>query len=1052
MIAKFFIDRPVMANVIASVTMLIGAVALFQLPVAQYPPITPPTVQVTASYPGASAKTVVETIALPIEQQVNGVEHMLYMQSNATNSGNYTLTVTFEVGTDLDNAQVQVQNRVAAALAALPQSVQDQGVVTQKKSTAILAIVALHSPDNRYDGLYLSNFATIHLRDKLARLPGVGSVTVFGAGQYSMRIWLNPQLLQARGLVPSDVVNALRQQNAAVAAGRVGAPPAPAGQDYELTVNIAGSLAEPSEFEDIVLKSDSHGGGTVTRIKDVARVELGAQTYSQNFSMDNRVAAGIAIFQSPEANAINVAREVNRLLQDESKYFPAGLQYSIPFNTTLFVEASVHEVYMTLAEAGLLVLVVIVVFLQNFRATLVPATTVPVTLIGAFAAMSALGFSVNLLTLFAIVLAIGIVVDDAIVVVEGVARHIEGGATPSEASIGAMRELAGPIIGITLVLMAVFLPSSFLPGITGQMYRQFALVIAATAIISAVNAMTLKPVQCALWLRPRSEGRKPAFFRGFDALYYPVEGAYTRLIGVMVKRSGWMVTIAGALIALAIVMIAKVPTGFIPIEDQGYLLLAVQLPDAAALERTEAVVNRVTKLALQTPGVEHAIAIVGISPLDNNASLPNAAVVYVTLADWKKRGKGEDLVSLLRGLSAKLANVQEARVQVLPPPPIQGLGPAGGFQMEVEMTDGTFDYGKLQRTTDLMVDAAAAEPTLQHVSTPFRAKVPQLEGDIDRTKAQLLGVPVGNAFSTLQTYLGSSFANQFTKFGHRFSVFVQADAAFRLTPEDLRQYKVKNAAGKMVPIGAFTDVHYRTGPAVISLYNLYPAALINGLPANGISSGQSLATMDRLAKAFLPPGVRYEWTTMAYQENLVGNATFLAFGLAIILVYFVLAAQYGSWTTPLAVILAVPLALLGTAAALLALTPSGLSNNVYTQIGLVLLVALSAKNAILIVEVARDRLAAGHDVLEAAVGAARTRFRPILMTSFAFILGVLPLVFATGAGANARRSIGITVFSGMLASTCLAVLFVPAFFVALERLASRRRKPVPMTEAAIGAS
>jgi hydrophobic/amphiphilic exporter-1 (mainly G- bacteria), HAE1 family len=1036
MIAKFFIDRPVLANVIAILTMLVGGVALYALPVAQYPPITPPTVQVTTRYPGASAKTLIETVALPVEQQVNGVQGMLYMQSTSTNDGNYVLTITFAVGTDPDNAQVLVQNRVQAALAALPQAVQAQGVVTQKRSTAILEIVTLTSPDSRYDSLFLSNYATISMHDALARLPGVGNVTIFGIGQYSMRVWLDPNQMQARGLEPGDVLNAIQAQNQQVAAGQVGTPPAPSSQAYQLTVNLTGALQDVEQFKDIIVKSGSGFGGFTTRLRDVARVELGAQTYGQFLSMDGKPSAGIAIFQSPEANALDVEQRVGALLKEQARAFPPGLEYRVPFDTTQFVRASVHEVYVTLFEAAILVLLVIVVFLQDWRATLVPATTVPVTLIGAFAAMAALGFSINLLTLFAIVLAIGIVVDDAIVVVEGAARHLEAGATPHDAAVEAMRELLAPIIGITLVLMSVFLPAAMMPGVTGQMYRQFALVIAATAAISAVNAATLKPTQCALWLRPHVPHRKNAFFRAFDAVYLPIEHAYTRLISGMVARSYLMAGTGAALIAVAILGLTRLPTGFIPIEDQGYLLLAVQLPDAASLERTQQVVSRITEMTLKTPGVAHAIAIGGVSALDNNASLPNSAVVYLTLNDWSQRGKGQDLLSLYRRLNAELGTLQQARVLVLPPPPIQGLGPAGGFQMQVELTDGSFDYLKLDQVTAAIIRAAELDPALQFVRTTFRSQVPQIEAHVDRTKAEVLGVSAGDVFQTVQTYLGSTYVNQITKFGHTFPVFVQADNAYRLAPQDLRQYQVRNSGGQMVPIGTVADVSYTVGPALVSLYNLYPSAQIIGLPAAGASSGEALAAMDRIAARILPRGMGTEWTTMAYQERLVGSTTYVVFALALALVYLVLAGQYGSWFSPGAVLLAVPLALLGTVGLLLAV---GVANNLYTQIGLVLLIALSAKNAILIVEVARERHAAGEGVAEAAIGAARLRFRPIIMTSFAFILGVLPLVFATGAGASARRSIGMTVFSGMLASTCLAVLFVPSFYVILQRFVERRR-------------
>ena len=659
MLAKFFIERPVLANVIAFVTILLGAVALGVLPVSQYPPITPPTVQVTTTYPGASAKTLVETVALPIEQQVNGVEKMLYMQSNCTSDGRYTLTVTFQVGTDLDFAQVLVQNRVSAAMAQLPGAVQQQGVVTKKKETSPLQIITLSSKGEQFDALFLSNFATLQLSDKLARLPGVGDVVVFGVGEYSMRVWLDPEQMRQRSLMPSDVVSALQSQNAYVAAGQVGMPPTPAGQDFQITANVPSSLSDAPEFGEIILKTAANG--QITRIRDIGRVELGARSYSQVFRMDGKPAGGIAIYQLPGANALDTAKGVRRLLATLAPGFPQGLEYSIPFDTTTFVKESVTEVYHTLFEAGLLVLVVIVVFLQDWRATLVPATTVPVTIIGAFAGMAAMGFSINLLTLFAVVLAIGIVVDDAIVVVEGVSQHVERGQTPKQGAIDAMRELFGPIIGITLVLMSVFLPPAFMPGITGQMYRQFALVIAVTALISAVNALTLKPTQCALWLRARDpQAKKAVFFRWFNAVYEPLERRYVRVIRFMVERSGRMALVALVLIGLAGWGLTRVPTGFIPTEDQGYVMIAVQMPDGASLERTQSVMDRVSKIGLETPGAAHAIAIGtgGPSPLDGDVSLANAGIVYLMLKNWSERGKAEDLDAVVGHLHRQLAGVQ----------------------------------------------------------------------------------------------------------------------------------------------------------------------------------------------------------------------------------------------------------------------------------------------------------------------------------------------------------------------------------------------------------
>jgi len=768
-------------------------------------------------------------------------------------------------------------------------------------------------------------------------------------------------------------------------------------------------------------------------------VELGARSYSQVFKVDGKPAGGIAIYQLPGANALNTAKGVRKLLDSLAPAFPAELVYQIPFDTTTFVRQSISEVYRTLFEAGALVLIVIIVFLQNWRATLVPATTVPVTIIGAFAAMAVMGFSINLLTLFAVVLAIGIVVDDAIVVVEGVSQHVERGQSPKQASIDAMRELFGPIIGITLVLMSVFLPPAFMPGITGQMYRQFALVIAATALISAINAVTLKPTQCALWLRATEPNRrKNIFFRGFNSIYDRVEGVYLRVIRAMVQRSRLMVLVALALVALAGWGLTKIPTGFIPAEDQGYLMVAVQAPDAASLARTEKMMDEIARIGLQTPGVERAIAIGtgGPSPLDGDVSLANAGIVYLMLKNWDMRGKGEDLPHIYQNLSAQLNRMQEARTRLLIPPPVQGLGAANGFQMQVELTDGSYDFARLQAITDHMVQEANAAPEIDDAFTAFRANVPQLSLRVDRAQAATLNVDVGDLYNLLQSSLGSTYVNLFTRFGHNYMVYVQADPQHRLNADGIKQLFVRSQSGDMVPVGALAEIKPSLGPTAISLYNLFPSATINGAPAANSNSGQALTALESIALKILPAGVSFEWSGLAYQEKLVGSSAYFIFALAILLVYFALAGQYESWITPVAVILAVPLALLGTVAALLSV---GLANNIYVQIGLVLLIALSAKNAILIVEMAREGRAAGKDMIESVVGASKARFRPILMTSFTFILGVLPLVLASGAGASARRSLGIAVASGMLASTCLAVLFVPAFFVVLQTWSEQKK-------------
>ena len=827
MISKFFIERPVLANVLAILMILIGAVALYALPIAQYPDVVPPTVQVTTRYPGASARTLMDTVALPIEQQVNGVENMIYMQSTSASDGSYTLTVTFKIGTDLDAAQILVQNRVASALSQLPMAVQAQGVTVQKRSTAILLFVTLTAPDGRYDSLYLANYATINLRDELSRLPGVGNVNVFGAGQYSMRVWLDPEKLKARSLDAQDVVQALQQQSQEVTAGQVGMPPTPPGVDFQYTIELQGRLVDVDEFANVIVKTGDNGA--ITRVRDVGRVELGAQTYSQYFSLDGKQAAGIGIYQSPGANALDVEHAVKAKMEELARNFPQGLVYSIPFDTTIFVKASIHEVYKTLIEAAVLVLIVILVFLQDWRAMLVPATTVPVTIVGAFAMMWALGFTVNFSTLFAIVLSIGIVVDDAIVVVEGAAHNIEKGLSGHDAAIRAMNELFGPIIGITLVLMSVFLPAAFLPGLTGRMYAQFALVIAATALLSAINAVTLKPTQSAMWLRaPVPPQRRNAFYRGFNAVYARIERNYASLIRHMVTHAGVMTIVAFAMMGLAFWGLARVPTGFLPIEDQGYLLVAVQLPDGAALARTQDTMQKVAAIARKDPSVDQVIGIAGVSALDNNATLANAGVAYVVLKDWSVR---DDLRTIVARLNPALDAV-DARVLVLPPPPIQGIGNAGGFTMQMELRDGSTDFAKLQSITNTIVANAESQSALQRVSTSFRAIAPQLRIDVDRVKAQTLHISIDQVFSTLATYLGSTYVGQFNKFGRVFQVYAQSDAQFRLRARDIENLSVRNQQGQMIPLGTLLKIEPIVGSPLISLYNLYPSSL-GDRPAGG---------------------------------------------------------------------------------------------------------------------------------------------------------------------------------------------------------------------------
>lgn len=1046
MIADFFIERPVLSNVIALLIVFLGVIALSILPISQYPDVVPPTIQVSTTYPGADAKTLVKTVALPIEQEVNGVDKMLYMQSTNSNNGAYNLIITFEIGTDLNMAQMLVQNRVQSALAKLPDSVQKQGVKVQQKSTAILEFITLTSNSAKYDGLFLNNYATIYMQNELSRIPGVGSVVVFGSGSYAMRVWLDPRKMYLYQLNPNDILNAIKNQNKEISAGQIGAPPMLDSNQMQLTVDIPGQLTTPEKFANIIVKTisrqnnksaDSSNNAEVVRIRDVARVELGSANYSQIARLNNKPTAAIGIYQLPGANAIQVSAAIHKAVAEMAKKFPPGMEYSIPFNTTVFVEESVHEVYKTIFEAGMLVLIIIMVFLQNLRATMVPATTVPVTIIGAFIAMFLLGYTINLMTLLALVLAIGIVVDDAIVIVEGVTQHIEKGQKPKSAASNAMRELMGPIIGITLVLMAVFIPAGFMSGLTGAMYAQFALVIAATAFISAINAMTLKPMQCALWLQPLDVNKKKNYFyQMFDKFYNPIEIKYVNFIEQLANRSKEVSIIGAILIVLAILGLMRIPTGFIPIEDQGYLVVNVVLPDGASLERTEQVIRKLSAQIEEIAGVENVIGIDGISLLDNSASLANAGVLYVTLKPWSQRGGKLDLLHMYQALDKISKETMEASVLVLIPPPIQGLGLSGGFQMQVELTDGSFEYMKLQNATDSVIDIATQRKELSHLLSTFRASAPQISAPINRTKAESLGVSLSDAFDSVQTYLGSSYVNLFAKFGQVFQVYVQADADFRMSANDMRNFYVRNNSGNMVPIGTLTDLKQTLGPSLISLYNLYPSALINGMASQGYSSGQAIRSMEKISKEYLPDGLRFEWTGTAYQEKQAGSLSYLIFAMSIVLVYLILAGQYESWVTPGAVILSIPLALVGT---VLVLSLLGIDNNMYTQIGILLLIALSAKNAILIVEVAREqREIHAKSIIESAVIGAKIRFRPIIMTSFAFIFGVMPLVFASGAGAYARKSIGISVCSGMLASTCLAVVLVPVLYVLLQTWYEKR--------------
>jgi HAE1 family hydrophobic/amphiphilic exporter-1 len=1042
MFSRFFIERPIFANVIAIVTMIIGVVALVGLPVEQYPQITPPTVQVTAIYPGANARVLAETVAAPIEQQVNGVERMIYMASTCSNDGTYSLTITFEVGTNLDMAQVLVQNRVSVAEPRLPEEVRRQGITVNKQSTSILQVFSLISPDDRYDALFLSNYADRQIKDVLRRIYGVGDVRVFGSGEYAMRVWLDPEKLKARGLTTGDVVEAIREQNIQVAAGQIGQPPASDEQSFQYTINTLGRLSDIEQFEQIIVKTRgaSREGGRVTRIRDVARVELGGQSYEVFSQFKGRPSAGVAIFLLPGANALDVAHKAEAAMEELARDFPLGLTFDPVLDTTEFVEEAIHEVYKTLLEAGALVLIVILVFLQDWRAVLVPATTVPVTLLGAFIGMAALGFSVNLLTLFGLVLAIGIVVDDAIVIVENAAHHIDHDKLDAKrATIRAMNEVLGPIIGITLVLMAVFVPSGFLGGITGQLYRQFALTIAATAIISAINALTLKPAQCATWLRP-TPTRRNIFARGFNRVYGWVEGLYVTATRRIVRHVFLTLLVFAGLIGFTAWLYQSLPTGFLPNEDQGYAIIGVQLPDASAQSRTREVLKKVNAILESTPGVAKWNTIGGRSLLDN-ATASNAATIYVRWLPFGARTRPEFAQEAIVGqLRKKFAEIREANVFVVVPPAIRGLGVSGGFQMQVQERGGG-DLIALQNVVQEMVRAGNAQAGLRSLNSSFRARVPQVFADVDRVKAKTLDVPLSTVFNTLQAYLGSTYVNDFNKFGRVYQVRVQADQRFRGRPEDIARLEVRNREGAMVPLGSLVRIQEDVGPQIVNRYNLYPSALITGEAAPGFSSGQALQLMEQMARSKLPESMGFEWTGMSFEEKKAGGESIWVFALAVLLVYLVLAAQYESWVVPAGVILVVPLGVLGAA---VAAALRGLDNNIYMQIGVVLIIALASKNAILIVEFARDlRLRQGRSIRDAAVEAARLRFRPILMTSFTFILGVTPLVFARGAGAVSRQALGTAVFGGMIASTVLAVFFVPVFFVVVQWLSELRTKPTP---------
>ena len=1032
--SSFFIDRPVFASVLSAFILIAGAISLFKLPISEYPEVVPPSVVVRAAYPGANPKVISETVAAPLEQEIIGVENMLYMSSQATMDGTLALTVTFRIGTDIDRAQVQVQNRVQQALPRLPEEVRAIGVSALKSSPAFLMVVHLTSPDGRYDSLYLRNYATLNIRDTLARLDGVGDVRVFGAGDYAMRVWLDPQKMAARDLTTGDVVAAIRDQNVQVAAGQVGAPPA-AGSEFQLALNAKGRLESESEFGDVVVKSGENG--EVVRLRDIARLELGASSYATQSLLGNENAVAIPIFQAPGSNALDLSNKVRADMETLKKSFPQGMDYKIIYDPTQFVRQSIDAVLHTLLEAVALVVLVVILFLQTWRASIIPLVAVPVSVIGTFAVLHALGFSINTLSLFGLVLAIGIVVDDSIVVVENVERHIANGERPLEATKKAMSEVSRPIIAITLVLCAVFIPVAFVEGLTGQFYRQFALTIAISTVISAFNSLTLSPALAALLLKPH--GAPPdaltrgmdklfgRFFARFNRMFTKASEGYSRSAARTVKRAPIAIAVYTGLVALTVFGFYKTPAGFIPQQDKLYLVGIVQLPPASSIDRTSEVVRRMGEIAKAEPGVLDSVQFAGMSA-NGFAAQSSAALVFFPLKDFDER-KGLTAGAIAGSLNQKFAGIQDAYIAVFPPPPVIGLGTLGGFKLNVQDRQNRGAealYGAVQNA----LQKAWADPQLAGVFSSYQINVPQLDVEVDRLKVKRQGVKLNDVFQTLQVNLGSLYVNDFNRFGRTYRVVAQADAPFRSQVDDILPLKTRNAAGEMVPLGSLISVKESFGPDIVERFNSYSSADINGGPSPGHSSGQAQAAISKILDETLPNGMTYEWTDLAFQQIEAGDAALFVFPLCVLFVFLVLAAQYESFTLPLAIILIVPMALL---AGLVGVRLQGGDNNIFTQIGFLVLVGLASKNAILIVEFAKHLQEQGRDRVTAVLEAARLRLRPIVMTSIAFIMGVLPLVLASGAGAEVRRAMGAAVFSGMIGVTVFGLLLTPVFFVLLRR-------------------
>jgi len=1033
--AKFFIDRPIFAGVLSILIVIAGLLTVKSLPLTEYPAVIPPTVQVRAMYPGANPKTIAETVAAPLEQEINGMNGMRYMSSQATSDGRMTLTVTFAQGIDPEMAQVEVQNRVSRAVPRLPVEVQRIGVVTQKTSPDMLMVIHLTSPDDRYDLVHVHNYATLQLKDELAKLEGVDEVLVWGAGDYSLRIWLDPDKVAARQMTATDVLRALREQNVQVAAGVLGQPTEIAGRDrtmapapFQVAVNAQGRLKNPDEFGDVVIKVGERG--EIVRLRDVARIELGANQYSLRSLLNNKPAVGIQIFQSAGASAIAVSDAVRATLA--AHQYPAGIEYKIAYDPTIFVRASIKNVIKTLFEAIILVVIVMLLFLQSWRASIIPVAAVPVSLIGTFAVMQQLGFSLNTLSLFGLVLSIGIVVDDAIVVVENVERHVGRGKSPRDAAVAAMQEVTGPIIAITSVLAAVFVPTAFLSGLTGQFYRQFALTIAISTMLSAINSLTLSPALAAVLLKPHT-AKPNRFFAAFNRFFDWSSEKYTAGVGSVLRKSAIALLIFAGLMGLTLFGFRTTPKGFVPQQDKYYLVGIAQLPSGASLDRTEAVLRRMTDEALKQPGVQDVVGFAGLS-INGFATVPNAAIMFVMLDPFEERTSEELSANAIAGaLNQKLAGVDEGFTAVFPPPPVPGLGATGGFKMQVQDRSGQ-RYAALLDATRKLTAAAAQDKRVAGLFSSYQVDVPQAYVDVDRAKAKMQGVALGDLYETLQVYLGSVYVNDFNFLGRTYQVNMQADGPFRQDLDAISRLYTRNAAGAMVPVGALATVRPDSGPDPVVRYNAYPAADITGAPAPGASSGQAVAAMEELAKKHLPPGFTYEWTDLTYQQKKEGNAGLLVFPIAVLLAFLILAAQYNSFSLPFAVMLVVPTVLLS---ALFGVWITGGDNNIFTQIGFIVLVGLATKNAILIVEFARELEKEGRSAKEAVLEASRLRLRPILMTSLAFIIGVVPLVLATGAGAEMRRAMGVAVFAGMLGVTLFGLFLTPLFYYLIRHRASR---------------